>query len=828
MNDQDKSREQLISENEELRQRVAILEGLDLERRQAVKAMQEDEQRLRLLLDTVPSGIYECDVQGIILSVSPSAERITGFSREELVGTHLWDHLKLGPEKEALAAHLSHLATAEPFPTSYFLKAMTKSGRSTEIQVNWSYRRNGDGQVLGFLVVIADVTARIEAESALLEREDWYRLLAETVPQPIWRCDASGVIECNRRWYEYTGQTPEEARGCGWMAAVYPGDMPRVTEALFQSAIEGTYQAEYRLRRASDGSYRWHFVQATPLRDKDGNILYWFGCATDIHERKEAHDKLERRVEEETVELATANGNLRQSHEQLRTIYDGMVEGLLITDIETKRVRRVNPAFCRILGYGEEELLTKTIPDLHPPEEATNDLQRFQAAAEGRVSINEDRPVLRKDGSIFYADITGHRILYEGRPCLLALFRDVSERKRTQEALKRQQELEAAKAHARERAIELAEADRRKDEFVAMLAHELRNPLAPIRNGIDVLRLLPPNGDQAKQILDMMEEQAHNLVRLIDDLLDVSRCGRGKLELKRTETTLTKIIANAIQAAHPLVHANRHVLAVTEASESLHVHGDPTRLTQVVTNLLNNAARYTPPGGKILLTTERIGDEVAIRVKDNGIGIASDMLSKVFEMFVQADSSLNRKHGGLGIGLTLVKSLVEMHGGAVEATSDGLGMGSEFTVRLPILQAGNMVPDEASDLSHERRSFPPHKILIVDDVQPIAFIVAALLRSYGQEVRTAGSGLEALALIEQEKPELILSDISMPEMTGHELAQAIRRRPEWDDIRLIAVTGYGQESDRKEAAGAGFNSHIVKPIRKEDIERLLASLAYMR
>ena len=301
---------------------------------------------------------------------------------------------------------------------------------------------------------------------------------------------------------------------------------------------------------------------------------------------------------------------------------------------------------------------------------------------------------------------------------------------------KRHQEMVAAEAHARERAIELAEADRRKDEFLAMLAHELRNPLAPIRNGIDVLRILPPDGEQAKQILDMMEEQVHNLVRLIDDLLDVSRCTRGKLELRRQRVALTKIVANAIQTAQPLIQANGHELAVTQARESLHVYGDPTRLMQVISNLLNNAARYTPRGGRILLTTERIGDEVVIRVKDNGSGIASDMLPRIFEMFVQADNSLNRTHGGLGIGLTLVKSLVEMHGGTVEAASDGLGMGSEFTVRLPILQSSDVVLG-SNRFPDETRSFPCHRILIVDDLRPAALIVATLLRSWGQDVRTA-------------------------------------------------------------------------------------------
>ena len=237
--------------------------------------------------------------------------------------------------------------------------------------------------------------------------------------------------------------------------------------------------------------------------------------------------------------------------------------------------------------------------------------------------------------------------------------------------------------------------------------------------------------------------------------------------------------------------------------------------------MLNNAAKYTPQGGKISLSTERIGDEVAIRVRDSGLGIASDMLSSIFGMFVQADSSSPPLAGGLGIGLTLVKSLVELHGGAVEATSEGSGKGSEFIVRLPIPQATDVVPEEANDLPHETRVFPPHRILVVDDVWPAAKTVATILRSRGQQVRTAASGTEALAMIEQERPDLIISDISMPGMTGYELAQEIRRRPEWNDIWLVAVTGYGQESDKKAAKESGFNDHLVKPISTTNLECLL-------
>jgi CheY-like chemotaxis protein len=372
-----------------------------------------------------------------------------------------------------------------------------------------------------------------------------------------------------------------------------------------------------------------------------------------------------------------------------------------------------------------------------------------------------------------------------------------------------------------EQTEQLAGEARSKDEFLAMLAHELRNPMAPLCNGIDALRILPPSGEEAKQILDMMEEQTHNLVRLIDDLLDVSRVTRGKMELKRQRVALATIITNAVQTAEPLMQAKGHELTVRQARERLYVHGDPTRLTQVVANLLNNAAKYTPPGGKILLSTARIGDQGAIRVKDNGSGIASDMLPRIFEMFVQADNSLSRTHGGLGIGLTLVKSLVKMHGGTVEATSDGLGKGSQFTVRLPVLPTNDVVREEATDSPHGKRSFPSRHILVVDDWGPAAFVVATLLRSRGQQVRTAAGGTAALAMIAQEKPELILSDISMPEMNGYELAQEIRRRPEWNDIRLVAVTGYGQESDKMAAKEAGFNDHLVKPISITSLEYIL-------
>ena len=294
------------------------------------------------------------------------------------------------------------------------------------------------------------------------------------------------------------------------------------------------------------------------------------------------------------------------------------------------------------------------------------------------------------------------------------------------------------------------------------------------------------------------------------------------MELRPQRVALATIITNAIQTAEPLIQAKGHELTVTQASERLYLQGDATRLTQVVANLLHNAAKFTPQGGTISLTTARDGDGALIRVKDNGIGIASPMLSPIFEMFVQADKSLSRTHGGLGIGLTLVKNLVAMHGGTVEANSDGLGTGSEFTVRLPILQTSDVVAEEANNLPDKAKSFPVNRILIVNDVPPAALLVAIMLQAKGQQVRTAESAAEALAMIEEEKPSLILSDISMPGMSGYDLAHEIRRRPQWDNIRLVALTGLGQDSDRKLSQEAGFNAHLVKPIGIENLECLLS------
>jgi len=369
----------------------------------------------------------------------------------------------------------------------------------------------------------------------------------------------------------------------------------------------------------------------------------------------------------------------------------------------------------------------------------------------------------------------------------------------------------------------LKEADRRKDEFLATLAHELRNPLAPIRNGLQVMKLAKNNAEAIEHSRAMMERQLAQMIRLIDDLLDVSRISRGKVELKRERVDLAKVVQQAVENSRPLIEQGGHELVVDVSPDPIYVDADVTRLAQVYANLLNNAAKYTEPGGHIRLTVERTGSDAVVTVGDNGVGIAAHMLPKVFELFTQVDRSLEKSQGGLGIGLSLVKGLVEMHGGSVEARSDGHGTGSEFVVRVPVvLSVLGEIRGEGGSESIE--SGDRHRILVVDDNRDGAESLAMMLTLMGNELRTAHDGLEALDVAAAFRPDLILLDIGMPRLNGYDTARRIRAQPWGKNTVLVALTGWGQEEDRQKTHDAGFNAHMVKPVDLAALEILLANL----
>jgi len=383
---------------------------------------------------------------------------------------------------------------------------------------------------------------------------------------------------------------------------------------------------------------------------------------------------------------------------------------------------------------------------------------------------------------------------------------DITDRRRAEEALRRAND-------------ELRESDRSKDEFIATLSHELRNPLAPLRNALHLLRL---KGDAASNpsVHEMMERQVDHLVRLVDDLLELSRISRGTFELRRQPIALAEVVEHAVDTSQPLIRSGLHHLDVSLPSEPLWLDGDPVRLAQILANLLNNAATYTEPGGRIQLEASREGDTAVLSVRDNGAGIEPESLPRIFQMFGRGERARSPGPVGLGIGLALARRLAEMHGGSLEARSEGRGMGSEFRVTLPLAAE----PAAAVHRTSAAGTLPEQRILVVDDNHDAAVSLAMLLEVLGAEVRIASDGAEALELLQSYEPEVVLLDIGMPRMDGYEVARRIRSRFPERRAALVALTGWGQEEDRRRARDAGFDHHMVKPAKIGALQALLESL----
>ena len=384
-------------------------------------------------------------------------------------------------------------------------------------------------------------------------------------------------------------------------------------------------------------------------------------------------------------------------------------------------------------------------------------------------------------------------------------------------------ELEATAARLRDNESRLQEADRRKDEFLAILAHELRNPLAPIRTGVQLLRLkqLPePQRDRAREIIG---RQVDHMVRLIDDLIDVSRISRGMITLQREEVELGVVIGKAIETVRPVLNERRHSLKVQLPDSSVILRGDEARLAQAISNLLHNAAKYTDPGGRIELSVATIQGSIVIRVRDNGVGLAPEDITKLFELFTQVGTADKRQRTGLGIGLALVRRLVEMHGGSVEAASDGLGLGCEFVVRLPLELTNAEVPAQVDDslMKLMASGAGGRRVVVVDDNADAAEAMAMLLVAAGHDVRVAHDGLEALRVCETFQPETLFLDLGMPRMNGWETAERLRAEPWGRQLLMVALTGWGQAHDRDRTAAAGFDAHLVKPVGEAELMRVM-------
>ncbi|MDP3877338.1 MAG: transporter substrate-binding domain-containing protein [Methylobacter sp.] len=549
-------------------------------------------------------------------------------------------------------------------------------------------------------------------------------------------------------------------------------------------------------------------IRDFPFRNSDGSpMIMEVGIdVTEMNQAKqalrEANASLEQRVAERTAELETARQEAEQAHDLLQVTMDNSPALISYIDKDCK-YRRVNRNYERWFGHNDEQVNGRHMREILGEaawQAITPYIQRVLAGEQ--VDFELQVPYIRGGPRWIHAtyspdfDATG-RV----RGFVVHVL-DISERKQSANALK--------------------EIDQRKDEFLAMLAHELRNPLAPISNAVQIMKLSNLDETRLAWCRDVIDRQVEHMVRLVDDLLDVSRINRGKIELKKERLEISTIVQRAVETSQPLIDAHRHELSVHLPPEPVVVEGDLVRLSQVVSNLINNAAKYTDEGGSIDLTIESTDRQVFIRVRDNGRGIDPSALSGLFRLFYQVDRTLDRAEGGLGIGLALVKSLVAMHGGEVWAQSEGLGKGSEFVIRLPCLRSSPAVPVPHSAEPKSAESLL--RILVVDDNRDAAQSLSMLLTSEGHTVWLAYDGYEALEVALVEQPQVVLLDIGLPGMDGYAVARTLRQHPELKTTHLIALSGYGRKEDREQAKTVGFNSYLVKPLNFSELQDALDSI----
>jgi PAS domain S-box-containing protein len=626
--------------------------------------------------------------------------------------------------------------------------------------------------------------------SISLTGDESFRLLVEAVRDyAIFHLDPEGVVRTwNQGAERIKGYAPADIIGRHF-STFYPKeavDRGWPDRELEIARAEGRFEDEgWRLRK--DGSRFWANVVITALWDKTGTLIGFSKITRDLTERRRHEDIL------------------RESEERFRLLVENVSDYSIILLNPEGYVNSWNVGARRIHGYTADEIIGRHVSVFFPADAvAEGGPQRMLDEARSKGRAISDGWRLRKDGSRFWANVVLTTL--HNRDGVLRGFASV-----TQDLTQR-------------RRIEvLEETSRRTSEFLAMLAHELRNPLAPITNAVGLMRTKKIEDPTLEWSRDVIARQTSLLSRLVDDLLDVSRITSGRLTLQKERVNISAIFDRAVETSRPLIESRGHTFDVQVPPRPLWVEGDLVRLSQVVLNLLNNAAKYTPAGGQIRLSAEREDALVAIRVRDTGVGISPDLRVKIFDLFAQGARTLDRSDGGLGIGLTLVERLVAMHGGSVEVLSEGQDQGSEFVVRLPAVTAPRK-EDDGADEARPGNVRVRRRILVVDDNRDAAESMGMLLSVWGHDIRTAHDGPSALAAASEFQPEFVLLDIGLPGMDGFEVARRLRDLPGLRSAVLVAMTGYGQEEDKVRSRAAGFARHLIKPADPLKLRSLIETM----
>jgi PAS domain S-box-containing protein len=762
----------------------------------ATNAMRKD------VLAQMQDAVLAFDVDDHVIFMNPAAETQYGRIASDMLGRPRGDLLRerWSDAERALQAREALRLHGSTRSESVHVRS---DGREMHVESTISILKDANQRPLGSLAVIRNIDERIQAQAtlagaaaALTQRERQFATLVENSPDIFARLD---------RQLRYLYVSPVVERYTGVPAALHIGrdglemGMPPEVHAQWERAVRkvlatGAVGAiKYRLNGL--GGQSWMFTsRLIPEFADDGGVESVLAIASNV-------------TEQEQIDAA-----LRESKARLEFTLAAAHVGEWEIDVASGECRH-SDLYDRCFGYSAPVAgwnLDMLLAHLH-----ADDHERVHAlvahAFETSADLDFDCRVVWPDASVHWIDVHGSayvsaRASEHEAPRLrfLGIIADITLRKQTEATLR--------------------DADLRKDEFLATLAHELRNPLAPIRNAVQIMQLSRDDAmhENARKII---ERQLKQMVHLVDDLLDVSRISQGKVELRLEQVDVADAVLDAIETSRPLIDAGRHDLTTKLAPpRALMVSADVTRLCQIVANLLNNAAKYTPEGGHIQVLAERDGGEAVITVQDSGIGLTQDMLPRVFDMFAQVDRSMERAQGGLGIGLALVKRLVEMHGGSVTAYSDGADRGCRFVVRLPLIRhpERGSVPDGSHELEAEETD--GLRVLVVDDNIDSAESLSQVMQILGYTVAVAHDGVEAVEMSATWRPAVVLMDIGMPRMSGLEAAHAIRQRPGGDRLWLVALSGWGQSEDRRKSREAGFDHHFVKPVDVEALIELIRKL----